>query len=117
MDYPDNQLFIAVFQFIPIIRHKAILVHRVNGYIAVLLMIFAVAGGWVIAPKSYGGTPFWQAGIFTLGLVVLLALLLAWINILRLQIDQHRAWMLSGSLLKINTDTQAHCRTSQGLGF
>ena len=35
---------LACFQFVPVIRHKAIIVHRVNGYIVLLLTLVAIVG-------------------------------------------------------------------------
>jgi hypothetical protein len=35
---------LAFLQFIPIIRHKAILFHRVNGYVVLLLSLIGVIG-------------------------------------------------------------------------
>lgn len=36
--------FLVLFQFVPAIRHHAILFHRINGYAVVLLILFSNAG-------------------------------------------------------------------------
>jgi hypothetical protein len=36
--------FLACFQFIPVIRHKLILFHRINGYVILLLTVVGIAG-------------------------------------------------------------------------
>ncbi len=81
-------------QFVPIVRHKLIILHRINGYLVILLSSIASAGAIIIAPHSNGGDMATRmvAGVLVISTTV--AFILAWINIKRLQIDQHRAWML-----------------------
>lgn len=85
---------LAIFQFVPIIRHKALIFHRINGYIVILLLIALNVGALMIARHAFGGTLATQALVGTLAIATLVSALLAYINIKRLQIDQHRAWML-----------------------
>jgi uncharacterized membrane protein len=82
------------WQFVPIIRHKAIWLHRINGYIVVTLILVSHAGVLMIARRSFGGDPSLQAGFGLLVLATTWSLALALYNVKRLQIDQHRAWML-----------------------
>lgn len=42
-------------QFIPVIRHKAIIVHRINGYLVILLSSIASAGAIIVTPHAQGG--------------------------------------------------------------
>ena len=35
---------LVVFQFVPIVRYKAILFHRINGYIVVILTLISIVG-------------------------------------------------------------------------
>ena len=86
--------FLAVFQFIPAIRYKALIVHRVNGYLAVLLLLLGNVGALMIARHAFGGTIPTQALVGVLAISTTLSAFLAYYNIKRLQIDQHRAWML-----------------------
>lgn len=87
------------FQFVPIIRQKAVLFHRINGYIVVLLMAVAVVGGLMVTRNSFGGDVAFQVANVLLGISVTICLSLAMINIKRLQIHQHRAWMLRAWVL------------------
>ena len=86
--------FLACFQFTPVIRHKFLLFHRVNGYTILVLSQVSSAGALMIARRAFGGTLPTQAGIGMLVILFESSLILAYINIKRLQIDQHRAWML-----------------------
>jgi uncharacterized membrane protein len=85
---------LAVLQFIPIIRYKALILHRINGYLVMLLMLIFSVTGIIISRVSFGGDFATQtfAGVF--GIAVILSGALAYINIKRLQIEQHRAWMM-----------------------
>lgn len=82
------------FQFIPVIRQKLVLFHRINGYIVILLMAVAVVGGLMSASGSFGGDPTFQTAVGVQGVLVVTALVMAMVNIKKLQIEQHRAWML-----------------------
>ncbi|KAK6211455.1 hypothetical protein QIS74_10719 [Colletotrichum tabaci] len=86
--------FLACFQFVPVIRHKALLFHRINGYVIILLAIVSTAGAFMIARNAFGGGLDVQAGVGLLGIMFVGSLTLAYVNIKRLQIEQHRAWML-----------------------
>ncbi|CAE7199216.1 unnamed protein product, partial [Rhizoctonia solani] len=86
--------FLAVFQFVPIIRYKAILVHRISGYISIFLLFIGMASAFAITRRAFGGEMASQTWAMTIGALVLVMVTLAWINIKRLQIDQHRKWML-----------------------
>jgi hypothetical protein len=86
--------FLVCFQFVPIIRHKAILFHRINGYIVILLSLVATAGALMIGRHSFGGDMATQMLLGLLSIMFVGAMVLAYINIKRLQIEQHRAWML-----------------------
>ena len=85
---------LAYIQFVPVIRHKLILLHRINGYIAILMALVGIAGAIIIAPVSFGGGFEIQGWVGTLAIMVVGSLALAYYNIKRLKIDQHRAWML-----------------------
>jgi len=85
---------LVCFQFVPAIRYKLILFHRLNGYVVILLSLISSAGTIIIAKHAFGGDFVTQT--FTGALVILttVGFLMAWINIQLLQIDQHRAWMI-----------------------
>ncbi len=86
--------FLAVFQFVPIIRYKVILFHRINGYLVITLALFATTGALMIARVSFGGGIEIQVVVGLLAILFVSSLSLAYYNIKRLQIEQHRAWML-----------------------
>lgn len=85
---------LATLQFIPFIRYKALLFHRINGYLVMLLMIIFSVTGIIISKVSFGGDFATQAFAGFFGISVILSMTLAYINIKRLQIEQHRAWMM-----------------------
>ncbi|KAK3376118.1 hypothetical protein B0T24DRAFT_504428, partial [Lasiosphaeria ovina] len=85
---------LVCLQFVPFIRHRWILLHRIVGYLVILLSFASTAGAFMVVRFSFGGDPDTQVFLGVLGSVFLLALALAYINIKRLQIEQHRKWML-----------------------
>ncbi|MCJ1384128.1 hypothetical protein MMC17_007244 [Xylographa soralifera] len=85
---------LMVWQFIPAIRHKAISFHRVNGYLIILLVLVSNVGALMIVRRSFGGELPTQAAVGLLVILATLGLCMAYMNIKRMQIDQHRAWML-----------------------
>lgn len=85
---------LVVLQFVPVIRRTFVLFHRINGYVILLLSLVSTAGAFMLARNSVGGRTEVQTGIGLLSIAFLVSLALAWYNIKRLQIEQHRAWML-----------------------
>ena len=86
--------FLAFFQFVPAIRYRIILFHRINGYIIILLVLLSNAGALMIARHSFGGLISTQAAVGFLVILSTCAIGMAYYNIKRLQLEQHRAWML-----------------------
>ena len=86
--------FLAIWQFVPIIRHKALILHRINGYVILLLLLLGEVGALMVARRAFGGTIDTQTFVGVLAIMTLGSAILAYTNIKRLQIDQHRAWML-----------------------
>ncbi|KPI40108.1 uncharacterized protein AB675_11493 [Cyphellophora attinorum] len=85
---------LLIWQFVPAIRHRAIIFHRINGYLVITLIMISHVGALMMVRRSFGGNLGFQS---TMGLAVILtttAIVLAVYNIKKLQIDQHRAWML-----------------------
>ncbi|KAF3039390.1 hypothetical protein E8E12_007955 [Didymella heteroderae] len=83
-------------QFTPFIRYKWIIIHRISGYLAVLLYIVSLVGALMIAHMAFGGGLDVQVWVGFVGIGVLVCFILAIVNVKRLQIEQHRAWMLRG---------------------
>ncbi|KAJ3497700.1 hypothetical protein NLG97_g1707 [Lecanicillium saksenae] len=97
---------LACLQFVPIIRHKLILFHRINGYLALLLGLIGVVGAIIIAPVAFGGDLAIRGAVGVLAIMFVGSLSLAYYYIKRLRIDQHRAWMLrawfyAGSIITV----------------
>jgi hypothetical protein len=86
--------FMLPLQFLPIVRYKFILAHRVMGYILIILLLLGNVGAIIMAPQALGGSIDVQTMIGVLAIMTTGSALLAYINIKRLQIDQHRAWMI-----------------------
>ena len=86
--------FLASLQFMPFIRHRWIMVHRICGYFAIMLALISQASVLMIANHSFGGDPSARFFVGTAVIATTTALALAYYNIKKLQIDQHRAWML-----------------------
>lgn len=85
---------LVCFQFVPAIRHKAIIFHRVNGYAVILLSIVGTAGALMITRHAFGGDLATQMVMGLLSIMFVGALALGYVNVKLLQIEQHRAWML-----------------------
>ncbi|KAI0106487.1 hypothetical protein GGR51DRAFT_172309 [Nemania sp. FL0031] len=85
---------LACVQFVPVVRRKAIFVHRVNGYVVNFLAVVGTSGALMIARHSAGGGVDVQTLVGLLAILWLGAMALSMINIWRLQIEQHRAWMI-----------------------
>ena len=85
---------LVILQFLPVIRHKFILYHRIAGYVIILCVILTVGSAFAIGDKSFGGTLTTRMAVGVIGLSGLGSIFLAYYNIKRLQIEQHRAWML-----------------------
>jgi uncharacterized membrane protein len=86
--------FLVCFQFVPVVRHKVLIFHRINGYVIITLFFFSIVGVLMITRHAVGGSPNTQAAIGTLTTLTTFSLCMAYYNIKCLQIDQHRAWML-----------------------
>ncbi|KAI0205169.1 hypothetical protein F4808DRAFT_410727 [Astrocystis sublimbata] len=85
---------LACLQFVPVIRHKVIIFHRINGYIVVTLATVASAAAIVIARHSAGGGVDVQVLVGLLAILFVGSFVISIINVKRLQIEQHRAWMI-----------------------
>lgn len=71
-----------------------ILFHRINGYTIILLVLLSNVGALMIARHAFGGTIPTQAAVGLLVILSTCAIGMAYYNVKRLQLEQHRAWML-----------------------
>lgn len=86
--------FLMIWQFVPVIRHNFLLFHRIIGYVIVLLVLIGNVGALMICRRAFGGSLETQAWVGVTVIITTVSIALAYYNIKRLQIDQHRAWML-----------------------
>ena len=84
---------LMIWLFVPIMRHKLLIFHCINGYVIILLVFIGNAGALMICRRSFGGTLETQAAVGLLGIMTTTSICLTYFNIKRLQINQHRAWM------------------------
>ncbi len=66
------------WQFLPVIRHKFIILHRINGYTDLILLVLSNAGVYMITRRAMGGSPATQAGVGTLSTLTLIFASLAY---------------------------------------
>lgn len=87
-------------QFVPAVRYKFILFHRINGYFVLVLLLASNVGASIVLRHNDSGTrvPI-QAAEAILVILTTISMGLAYWNIKRLQIDQHRTWMLRAVFL------------------
>lgn len=86
--------FLLVLQFLPVVRQRWILLHRVGGYAVLLLMGVAVGGGVMASRGSFGGELAWRALVWVLAGMVVGGFGMSMGNLWRLRVEQHRVWML-----------------------
>ncbi|EQK98980.1 hypothetical protein OCS_05312 [Ophiocordyceps sinensis CO18] len=86
--------FLAVFQFVPVIRHKILIIHRISGYVILLLSVVGIVGVFMIARHGLGGGLDIQSAAGLASIIFVTCKAIAFYNIKVLQIEQHRAWML-----------------------
>ncbi|PNY29428.1 Uncharacterized protein TCAP_00659 [Tolypocladium capitatum] len=85
---------LVVLQFVPAIRHRLLIFHRISGYLIILLSFVGVAGVLMIARHALGGGLDLQSAAGLASVVFVSCKLIALYSIKKLQIEQHRAWML-----------------------
>ncbi len=71
---------LVVLQFIPVIRHRLILFHRVDGYIIVVLSLLSGAGVILICRHAFGGDYVIQVWSGALVILTTIGYIMAWIN-------------------------------------
>ncbi|KAK0211909.1 hypothetical protein IW262DRAFT_1280250 [Armillaria fumosa] len=88
----------ALFQFLPAIRRRAVIVHRLNGYFVLILLIPSNVCGGIVAYRAFGGEINAQAMYYTLGLVSGGCLVIGYLNVKK-ETREHRKWMLRGVVI------------------
>ena len=85
---------LVIFQFVPKIRHRLPWIHRINGYTIILLLFLSNVGALMVSRRAFGGALDTQAWVGVLVILTTIGASMAYYNIRKLQIDEHRAWML-----------------------
>lgn len=85
---------LAVFQFVPGIRARAMSYHRTVGKIINISAFVSTACACGMARVSFGGDLAIQAGTYLVGAMILWSTAASWRAIRRLQIDEHRIWLI-----------------------
>jgi len=86
--------FLIVWHFVPSIRRNFLLFHRINGYVIITLVSVSNVGGLTIVRRSFGGDISIQTAAVMLVVLTTFGIAMGFINIKRLQVDQHRPWRL-----------------------
>jgi len=82
----------AIFQFIPMIRRRKIILHRINGYFVLSNLIPGTIAGSIVARRAYGGELNSQSAFYTVGSMIVFAAYMGLSNVRRTR--KHRKWML-----------------------
>ncbi|KAI4159811.1 MAG: hypothetical protein LQ342_006322 [Letrouitia transgressa] len=82
------------WQFVPKLRNRYMPLHRFSGYTIFLLTTIGNVGALMIMRRSFGGGIDSQSAVVVLATITEIGIAMAWYNIRKLQIDQHRAWMI-----------------------
>lgn len=84
---------LASFQFIPAIRRRKIILHRINGYIVFFTLVPGSVAGSIVARRAFGGDLNSETAYYTLGFMIGPAGMLG-IYFARVNTTLHREWML-----------------------
>ncbi|KAG9088087.1 hypothetical protein FS749_002426 [Ceratobasidium sp. UAMH 11750] len=85
---------LATVQFVPRFRARAIGLHRNTGQVVNVMSFVSVLTAWGMGRLAFGGDLATQSSVYLLGAMVLWSVVKAWSAIRRLQIDEHRMWII-----------------------
>ncbi|KAF7338935.1 hypothetical protein MVEN_01969600 [Mycena venus] len=83
----------ALFQFLPAIRRRKVILHRINGYAVLFCLIVAVTCGSIVARRSFGGEINSQSSYYIQAIMIIYAALMGIYNVKK-DTRRHRKWML-----------------------
>jgi len=83
----------AVLQFLPAIRRRNVIIHRLNGYGVLFCLIVGNICGAIVGRRSFGGELNVQSAYYILGIMVVYAGLMGAYNVKK-DTRRHRKWML-----------------------
>jgi len=84
--------FFATFQFIPAIRRGKMILHRINGYLTLALLIPGTISGAIVGRRAFGGSPNTQSAYYVSAIMIVGAALTGILNVKNTR--KHRKWML-----------------------
>ncbi|KAG9103838.1 hypothetical protein FRC06_007650 [Ceratobasidium sp. 370] len=85
---------LAAIQFIPRVRARGIGFHRNAGKVLNVMSFVSTMTAWGMGRIAFGGDLATQSSVYLLGAMVLWSVVKAWSAIRRLQIDEHRIWVI-----------------------
>ncbi|PBK89724.1 hypothetical protein ARMGADRAFT_935385 [Armillaria gallica] len=88
----------VLLQFIPAIRRRAVLLHRINGYFVLLCLIPANVCGSITGYRSFGGEINAQSAYYTLGISIIFCFCAGLFNV-KSNTREHRRWMIRGVVI------------------
>ncbi|KAK0493489.1 hypothetical protein EDD18DRAFT_1405117, partial [Armillaria luteobubalina] len=88
----------VLLQFIPAIRRRAVLLHRLNGYFVLLCLIPANVCGSIAGYRSFGGEINAQSAYYTLGIGIIFCFAAGLFNV-KSNTREHRRWMIRGVVI------------------
>jgi hypothetical protein len=80
-------------QFMPAIRRKSVLLHRVNGYTCLILLIVGNISGGIISRRAFGGEINAQSAYYVLAIMLIFSALMGYWYVKK-NTRAHRKWML-----------------------
>ncbi|KAJ7243552.1 hypothetical protein C8J57DRAFT_1366161 [Mycena rebaudengoi] len=83
----------ALFQFLPAIRRRKVILHRINGYAVLFCLIVAVTCGSIVARRAFGGEVNSQSSYYIQAMMIIYAALMGIYNVKK-DTRRHRKWML-----------------------
>jgi len=82
----------AVFQFIPAIRRRSMILHRINGYLVLVFLIPSTISGAIVGRRAFGGDLNVQTTLYVATLLIIFSAGMGIFNVRRTR--KHRRWML-----------------------
>ncbi|KAJ7639907.1 hypothetical protein B0H17DRAFT_905416, partial [Mycena rosella] len=83
----------ALLQFMPVIRRRKIILHRLNGYGVLTCLIVGNICGAIVARRSFGGELNVQSGYYAMGLMIVVSGIMGIVYVKR-DTRRHRKWMM-----------------------
>ncbi|KAJ7659023.1 hypothetical protein DFH06DRAFT_435326 [Mycena polygramma] len=83
----------AVLQFLPAIRQRKIILHRLNGYGVLTCLVVGNVCGGIVGRRAFGGELNVQSGYYTIGLMIVVSGI-AGLFYVKKDTRRHRKWML-----------------------